>query len=144
MRRRPIWIGTAILVAAAAAAVPLWLSLDGDGRNQAALAEMTEAAPLDCDRAKNAEACLELNRLLLDLDRELAEVDRLRQSVDRQKDAIQQNYEYLAATRDELSQQDELALQAFLEKKSQLEQLISNAMKAFADHQNALAAALKA
>jgi hypothetical protein len=143
MRRRAIWIGAAILVAVAAA-VPLWLSLDGGSRNQAALAETTATAPVDCNRAKNAEACAELNRLMLELERELAEIDRLRQSVDRQQDAIQENSEYLAATRDELSQQDALALQAFLEKKSQLEQMISNVMKANADTQNALAAALKA
>lgn len=39
--KRGIWIGTAVLVAAVAA-VPLWLSLDGGSRNQAALAETTE------------------------------------------------------------------------------------------------------
>ncbi|MGZ8739748.1 MAG: hypothetical protein ACXWZ8_04040 [Gaiellaceae bacterium] len=144
MRRRSFWIGAAILVAASAAAVPLWLSLDDESRTQAALTERTESEALDCERARDTEACAELNRLFIDLDRQLAEIDRLRQSVDRQQDAIQQNEEYLAATKNELAQQDMLMLQRLFEKKAQLEQMISNVMKAYADTQNSLAAALKA
>jgi hypothetical protein len=144
MRRRSIWIGAATVVVAAAAAVPLWLSLDDGSRNQAALAETTESEALDCNRAKNAEACTELNRLLLDLDKQRAEIDRQRDLIVTYQEAIEANAHYLAAKKGELTDRDILELQAFLEKKSQLEQMISNAMKAYADTQNSLAAALKA
>jgi hypothetical protein len=143
MRRRSIWIGAAIIVAAATA-VPLWLSLDGGSRNQAALGETTETEAISCDRARDVEACAELNRLLLDLDSQLAEIDRRQQSAQRYLDAIKLNAHYLAGTKGELSQEDMLVLQRLMEQKSQLEQMISNVMKAYAETQNALAAALKA
>ena len=140
--KRTIWIGTAILVAAAAA-VPLWLSLDDGSRNQAALAETTETKAINCDGARNAEACAELNRLLLDLDRQLAEINQRQQSVEKNQDAIQENAHYLAATKSELSQEDMLALQRLMEKKAQLEQMISNVMKAASEAQAGIAANLK-
>lgn len=140
--KRGLWIGAAILVAAAAA-VPLWLSLDDGSRNQAALAETTEAEAVDCSRARNAEACAELNRLLLELDRQLAEIKQRQESVEKNQDAIKENAHYLAGTKGELSQQDMLLLQRFMEQKSQLEQMISNVMKAASEAQSGIAANLK-
>jgi hypothetical protein len=45
---------------------------------------------------------------------------------------------------DEMSQQDQLKLQQMMDKKNQLEQMISNVMKAAAETQNGLSSNLKA
>jgi hypothetical protein len=140
--KRGIWIGTAILVAAAAA-VPLWLSLDGGGRNQAALAETTETEAISCDRARNAEACAELNRLLLDLDRQLAEINQRQQSVEKNQDAIQENAHYRAASRDELSEELRLRLQLYQERRAAYVQMLSNMMKKASDTSQSIVANLK-
>ncbi len=135
---------TLVAVGGLAVVSAMWLSRDDGSRVQAALTQTTVTDPISCDRARHVDACAALNRLLLDLDRDLAEIDRRQQSVNKQQVAIKENLHYRAATMNELSQQDALMLQAFLEKKSQLEQMISNVMKAYADTQNNLAAALKA
>ncbi|MGZ8702109.1 MAG: hypothetical protein ACXWZY_07435 [Gaiellaceae bacterium] len=140
--KRPLWIG-AIALVVAATAIPLWLWLDGGDRKQAALAVTTETETLECGRAKNVEACAELNRLLLDLDRQLAEIDQRQQSVEKYQDAIQENAHYAAATKDELSEELTLKLQLYQERRAKFLEMLSNMMKKNADTAQGIVANLK-
>jgi hypothetical protein len=144
-----LWTGAAILVAVAVA-VPLWLVAGNDGdRRSAALAQGRSAAlvdekALDCSGEKEPEACAELNRLLEALDGHLAAIDERLRAVDEIHGAVQRNKFYLAAVEHELSEEDMLALQRAMERRNQLELLISNVMKAAYQAGQAAISALKA
>jgi hypothetical protein len=122
--KRGIWIGAAILVAAAAA-VPLWLSLDGGSRNQAALAETTETKAINCDGVRDAEACADLNRLVADLGTQLSEIDRRQAMVEELQAEIERNGLYLAGTKGDLPPDHALELKAALEQSANFA-LVSN------------------
>lgn len=87
-------------------------------------------------KADTKQVSLKLTKLqstVKQLEKSLAEVKRLMNEINDQKDALS-----------ELSKNDMYWLQKFMEQKSQLEQMISNAMKAAAEAQGNIAKNLKA
>jgi hypothetical protein len=139
--RRGIWAGAAIAIAVVVA-IPLWLVLDDGGeRNQAAL---TDAPPtvLDCSLAK-ARGCEEFNTLLANLDRELAASARPA-SIEALQTAIQRDAFYNAlSTVAELTEQQRLVLQRYLERQQQTMSTLSNISKKLQDTQQAIISNIK-
>ena len=140
MKQRLVVAAVAVAVAAVAA-VPLWPSLGGGSRAQAALAPTDETKPIKCDGARDAEACAELSRLLMGLNVQLAEINQVRQSVEAHQLAIKANAYYVAAASGALSELEMEKLQVYLDRRrdhfdslNELMQVISETSQSVVDN----------
>ncbi len=125
------------MLAALAAALPLWLVLpDGEERRAAAISDTT------CEQRAYSEACAELNRLIADLEMQLGEIDRRQARVEELEVAIERNGLYLAGTRGDLPPDHALEVKSALEQSADFA-LASNLSKEFHQRLMAIIANLK-
>jgi hypothetical protein len=128
--KRALLIGAAALIALAAA-VPLWMALDGEGeRTQASLTETTKPEIIDCSALRDPEGCTELNHLLSTLNSQLAAIDERHAEVEKTQAAIEANAMYVDATEGELAELSLAALDRTLEDVSRAFTTLSNASQA--------------